>query len=86
MSEEITVNCPTCGKIVVWNEQSPHRPFCSKRCQLIDLGEWAAEENVSRAAAICQIAMAGAKKKSNGFRRAWQARPDLPDAGAPYPI
>ena len=20
------------------------RPFCSKRCQLIDLGEWAAEE------------------------------------------
>ncbi|STW09323.1 zinc-binding protein [Klebsiella grimontii] len=27
MSEEITVNCPTCGKIVVWNEQSPHRPF-----------------------------------------------------------
>jgi len=22
----------------------PFRPFCSKRCQLIDLGEWAAEE------------------------------------------
>jgi endogenous inhibitor of DNA gyrase (YacG/DUF329 family) len=68
MSEEITVNCPTCGKIVVWNEQSPHRPFCSKRCQLIDLGEWAAEEKRIPAAAICQIATAGAKKKSNGFR------------------
>ena len=44
MSEETIVNCPTCGKNVVWSEQSPFRPFCSKRCQLIDLGEWAAEE------------------------------------------
>ena len=44
MSETITVNCPTCGKTVVWGEISPFRPFCSKRCQLIDLGEWAAEE------------------------------------------
>ena len=25
-------------------EVSPFRPFCSKRCQLIDLGEWADEE------------------------------------------
>lgn len=86
MSEEITVNCPTCGKIVVWNEQSPHRPFCSKRCQLIDLGEWAAEEKRTRAAAICQIATAGAKKKSNGFRAGMYRPADLPDAGAPYPI
>ena len=38
------VKCPTCGKPVLWNEQSPFRPFCSKRCQLIDLGEWANEE------------------------------------------
>ena len=44
MTETTTVNCPTCGKPVVWNEASPFRPFCSKRCQLIDLGEWAAEE------------------------------------------
>ncbi|WP_407333228.1 DNA gyrase inhibitor YacG [Enterovibrio sp. 27052020O] len=29
---------------VVWGEVSPYRPFCSKRCQLIDLGEWAEEE------------------------------------------
>lgn len=42
--KEITVSCPTCGKPVVWNAQSLFRPFCSKRCQLIDLGEWAAEE------------------------------------------
>ncbi len=45
MQEEImTVSCPNCGKDVMWDELSPWRPFCSKRCQLIDLGEWAAEE------------------------------------------
>lgn len=38
------VKCPTCGKAVEWSEKSPFRPFCSKRCQLIDLGEWANEE------------------------------------------
>ncbi|AYM93494.1 DNA gyrase inhibitor YacG [Serratia sp. 3ACOL1] len=38
------VKCPTCGKGVVWGEVSPYRPFCCKRCQLIDLGEWADEE------------------------------------------
>ena len=27
-----------------WTNESTFRPFCSKRCQLIDLGEWAAEE------------------------------------------
>lgn len=32
------------AKEVVWGPESPYRPFCSKRCQLIDLGEWAAEE------------------------------------------
>ncbi|MBV6541189.1 DNA gyrase inhibitor YacG [Ursidibacter maritimus] len=40
------VNCPTCEKEVIWSTQSPYRPFCSKRCQLIDLGEWADEKKV----------------------------------------
>lgn len=44
MSEQLKVNCPTCGKEIVWGEKSPYRPFCCKRCQLIDLGEWADEE------------------------------------------
>ncbi|MEY8248058.1 MAG: DNA gyrase inhibitor YacG, partial [Bermanella sp.] len=35
------VNCPTCQKEVQWGEQAPYRPFCSERCKLIDLGEWA---------------------------------------------
>jgi len=39
----IKVNCPTCGKQVIWGENSPYRPFCTTRCQLIDLGEWADE-------------------------------------------
>lgn len=36
-----TVNCPTCGKTVVYTPAEPFRPFCSERCRLIDLGEWA---------------------------------------------
>lgn len=40
-----TVNCPSCKAQVVWKTSSTFRPFCSKRCQLIDLGQWAAEEN-----------------------------------------
>lgn len=39
------VNCPTCKKEVHWTTENPFRPFCSKRCQLIDLGQWANEEN-----------------------------------------
>ncbi len=40
-----TVKCPTCGKKVVWSEKSKWRPFCSERCRLIDLGEWASESH-----------------------------------------
>ena len=38
------VKCPICTKPVVWSPQSEYRPFCSKKCQLIDLGEWAGED------------------------------------------
>lgn len=37
------LNCPICRKSVLWNNDFPYRPFCSQRCQLIDLGEWASE-------------------------------------------
>lgn len=40
----LKVPCPTCDKQVDWSPKSDYRPFCSKRCQLIDLGDWA-EEN-----------------------------------------
>jgi endogenous inhibitor of DNA gyrase (YacG/DUF329 family) len=38
-----TVRCPTCGAEVHWSPGSPWRPFCSERCRLIDLGQWAQE-------------------------------------------
>ena len=37
------VSCPQCGKVVVWETGNRYRPFCSERCKLIDLGQWAAE-------------------------------------------
>lgn len=37
------VKCPTCNKEVEWSAISSYRPFCSERCRLIDLGEWASE-------------------------------------------
>jgi endogenous inhibitor of DNA gyrase (YacG/DUF329 family) len=37
------VNCPQCGKIIAYDPANPYRPFCSERCKLIDLGQWAAE-------------------------------------------
>lgn len=40
------VNCPTCKKEVVWDKESLFRPFCSQRCKLIDLGEWANDEKI----------------------------------------
>lgn len=36
------IKCPQCRKVVIWQD-SPHRPFCSERCKLIDLGQWADE-------------------------------------------
>ncbi len=39
-----TTTCPTCGAPVSGREPgghvSPSFPFCSRRCQLVDLGHW----------------------------------------------
>lgn len=40
------VKCPHCGKEVEWSPKNKFRPFCCERCKQIDLGRWAAEENV----------------------------------------
>lgn len=37
----LRVKCPECGQLVEWDENNPYRPFCSERCKLVDLGEWA---------------------------------------------
>jgi endogenous inhibitor of DNA gyrase (YacG/DUF329 family) len=36
------IKCPTCRRETEW-ENNPHRPFCSERCRLIDLGAWVEE-------------------------------------------
>jgi endogenous inhibitor of DNA gyrase (YacG/DUF329 family) len=38
------VTCPTCGNPVAWLPENKWKPFCSERCKLIDLGEWATEK------------------------------------------
>jgi endogenous inhibitor of DNA gyrase (YacG/DUF329 family) len=43
---QIQVQCPTCKTDVVYSTDNKFRPFCCKRCQLIDLGEWANESHV----------------------------------------
>ncbi|HLP81223.1 MAG TPA: DNA gyrase inhibitor YacG [Nitrosomonas sp.] len=37
------VKCPQCAKQVVWDSSSPFRPFCSERCKINDLSQWAQE-------------------------------------------
>ncbi len=37
------VNCPVCGRGLLWDARNKYRPFCSERCKLMDLGQWAAE-------------------------------------------
>ncbi|QGX39020.1 DNA gyrase inhibitor YacG [Permianibacter aggregans] len=39
----LIVRCPQCHKSIVYDKNNPFRPFCSDRCRLIDLGEWASE-------------------------------------------
>ncbi len=36
------MRCPTCRRDVTW-AGNPHRPFCSERCKLADLGSWLTE-------------------------------------------
>lgn len=43
--KKTVVSCPTCNKEVIWSTQQVNKPFCSERCKLIDLGEWANENN-----------------------------------------
>ena len=40
------VDCPTCQAVVLWTRSNKYRPFCSERCKLIDLGDWAMEKRI----------------------------------------
>ena len=39
------VKCPSCGKVALWHKDNLFRPFCSERCRVIDLGDWADESH-----------------------------------------
>jgi endogenous inhibitor of DNA gyrase (YacG/DUF329 family) len=43
MAKALAVSCPRCGAQVEWSVENRFRPFCSERCKLIDLGDWAME-------------------------------------------
>jgi len=43
-NKPLIVKCPNCGRSVSWIPEQQFKPFCSERCKLIDLGEWAMEE------------------------------------------
>jgi endogenous inhibitor of DNA gyrase (YacG/DUF329 family) len=38
------MQCPICKKDVGMDD--PYMPFCSERCKLLDLGNWASEKYV----------------------------------------
>lgn len=40
-----TMPCPHCGEPAQLDADNPYRPFCSRRCKLIDLGDWLDESN-----------------------------------------
>jgi endogenous inhibitor of DNA gyrase (YacG/DUF329 family) len=40
---DTSVRCPTCRKTSDGSPANRFRPFCSERCQTVDLGTWAAE-------------------------------------------
>lgn len=37
--------CPQCGEPADPSSNNPARPFCSRRCKLIDLGDWIDERH-----------------------------------------
>jgi len=43
-TQKSNITCPQCGKKNTWQESNSFRPFCSERCKLIDLGQWANED------------------------------------------
>jgi endogenous inhibitor of DNA gyrase (YacG/DUF329 family) len=38
-----TARCPACGGPSLYAPENTFRPFCSERCKLHDLGDWANE-------------------------------------------
>ncbi len=39
-----TIKCPICGRLVPFDD--PNMPFCSDRCRMADLANWATDKYV----------------------------------------
>ncbi len=70
----VKVNCPTCQTQVEWIAENKCKPFCSDRCRLIDLGEWASESRVIKGESLKQEMTAQIDEFSE----------DLPAADEPF--
>lgn len=44
------MKCPICAKEV--RPEDPFMPFCSDRCRILDLGNWASDKYVIRGAPL----------------------------------
>jgi len=40
--QPMKIKCPKCGRDLEFRN-NPYRPFCSERCQMVDLGRWMSE-------------------------------------------
>lgn len=45
MNAPRNVACPTCGRPASLAAANPYRPFCSRRCRLVDFGGWVTEQH-----------------------------------------
>ncbi|MCW8930048.1 MAG: DNA gyrase inhibitor YacG [Gammaproteobacteria bacterium] len=52
--KKLTIKCPTCSLMHDYYTSKPWSPFCSERCQLIDLGAWAGEEHRIKGEPVAQ--------------------------------
>ena len=42
-SEPKIVKCPSCKVSIEYSLENKFRPFCSERCKILDLGDWASQ-------------------------------------------
>ncbi len=45
-SHSTATSCPICQGATSLSVDNRHRPFCSARCQMVDLGNWLGERYV----------------------------------------
>lgn len=70
------VKCPSCQKLAEYSLENPFRPFCSERCQTLDLGAWASEEYTLPVEELSETEMEQLERVSSGndseFEKQWK--------------